>query len=313
MRARVFNNPEVVAQSWYVAARSRDVRVGRVSTAHIGGRPVVLYRDAAGTVRAADAYCPHLGAWFGRGRVVGGRLECAFHGWRFDPDGPCVAAPGCASVPRRSLRTYPTAERWGLVWIFAGPRPIFELPESSYGPHAAVVRLPRQRIACHPHLVIANGLDAAHYETLHGLAFTSTPEAREAGPCALELELKGRVRERVQRFLSGTHRRDVAATFTTYGCSVALARVTSPIDVEVLFTGLPDGSGGCTTQTLVFLPSWSPARLVRAGLLFAMLLRDDRRILDSIRFREAFGERDAPLAAFRDLVEALPTWCEATR
>lgn len=313
MSARVFNNPEVVAQSWYVAARSRDVRAGRVRLADVGGRRVALFREAAGAARAADAYCPHLGASFGRGRVVDGQLECAFHGWRFAPDGPCVAAPGCATVPRRAVRIFPVAERWGLVWVFAGPRPIFDLPESSYGSSAAVVRLPRQRIACHPHLVIANGLDAAHYETLHGLDFTASPALRDAGPCALALELRGRARERIQRLLSGTGRRDVAATFTTYGCSVAIARVTSPVDVEVVFTGMPDGRGGCSTQTLVLLPSWSPTRLVRAGLLFAMLLRDDRRILDSIQFRDAFGERDGALAAFRDLVEALPTWREAAR
>jgi phenylpropionate dioxygenase-like ring-hydroxylating dioxygenase large terminal subunit len=313
MNARVFNNPEVVAQSWYVAARSRDVGRGRVATAEVCGRRVALYRDADGEVRAADAYCPHLGAWFGQGRVVDGQLVCAFHGWRFGPDGACVAAPGCASVPRRSVRTFPVVERWGLVWVFAGPRAFYDLPESAFGAHAAVVRLPRQRIACHPHLVIANGLDAAHYETLHGMDFTATPEVRDAGPCALALELRGRARVRLQRLLTGTARRDVSATFTTYGCSVAVARVTSPIDVEVLFTGMPDSAGGCTTQTIVLLPSWSPVRIVRAGLLFAMLLGDDRAVLDTIRFRDAFGERDVALAAFRDLVEALPTWCEATR
>jgi nitrite reductase/ring-hydroxylating ferredoxin subunit len=308
MSARVFNNPEVVAQSWYVAARSGEVGRGRVTAVDVAGRRVALYRDGARRVRAVDGYCPHLGADFAHGSVVDGRLRCAFHGWRFDETGACVEAPGCASLPRRAARTFPVREKWGLVWVFGGPEPLFDLPESAYGDAARVVRLPRQRVACHPHLVIANGLDATHYDTLHGLDLTAPPAVRIAGPRAVELELRGRARARLRRLLTGGSRRDVCATFTTYGCSIAVARVTAPVDVEVVFTGAPVAGGACATQTLVLLPSWSPARLARTAALFAALLADDRRILDTIRFRDALAESDAPLAAFRDVVEALPTW-----
>jgi hypothetical protein len=40
----------------------------------------------------------------------------------------------------------------------------------------------------------------------------------------------------------------------------------------------------------------------------AMLLHDDRRVLDSIDFRPHFSEADAPLKAFAAVVNALGSW-----
>lgn len=308
MRSSAFVSSGVVAQSWYVAAHSRDVRRGRVTAADVCGRRVALYRDGANAVRAVEGYCPHLGADLSLGRVVDGEIECAFHGWRFDAAGACTRAPGCARLPRRATSTLPVEERWGLVWIFTGPTPLFALPESAFGAQARLVRLPRQRIACHPHLVIANGLDATHYGTLHDLDLTSEPALRFVGDYALELTLRGRVRNRLPRTLTGAGRAGFAATFTTYGCSVAVARITSPIALEVIFTGMLDAGGACATQTIVVLPSWQPLRVMRAAALLVMLLAADRRILETIRFREHFAESDAPLKAFRDVVNRLPVW-----
>jgi hypothetical protein len=39
-----------------------------------------------------------------------------------------------------------------------------------------------------------------------------------------------------------------------------------------------------------------------------MLLRDDRRVLDSIDFRPAFAEGDEPLQAFASVVNMLGSW-----
>lgn len=305
---RVFANADVIAQSWYVAARSREVRPGRVTSCAVGGRRLALARGEDGRARAYDAACPHLGADLGLGRVVDGRLRCAFHGWEFDENGACARAPGCAEPPSRRARVYATEERWGLVWLFGGPVPLFPLPASRFGTAARAIRLPRQRVRCHPHLVIANGLDAAHYETLHGLTHSAEPTLREAGDGAIALELRGRFRSTPRRLATGTRRRDVVATFTTHGASVAVASIVEPIDAEVVFTGAPDGDGACLTQTIVLLPTRSPLAVARTAVLMATLLSDDRRVLDTIRFRPAFVESDAGLAAFSALVEQLPTW-----
>jgi hypothetical protein len=50
-------------------------------------------------------------------------------------------------------------ERWGFVWVFNGPTPRFDLPSTEPGIQWRAFALPPQTIRCHPHLVLANGLD----------------------------------------------------------------------------------------------------------------------------------------------------------
>jgi len=56
---------------------------------------VAVFRGDDGKAYVVDAYCPHLGANLGvGGRVVGGCIECPFHGWQFrGEDGKCVKIP----------------------------------------------------------------------------------------------------------------------------------------------------------------------------------------------------------------------------
>ena len=307
MRNRVFNNPKVVAQSWYVAGRSTDLRPGRVTSFELADRRFALFRDAEGRPRALDSVCPHLGADLKLGRVANGALQCAFHGWTFGGDGACLKAPGCASPSSRRAASYPVVERWGLVWIFNGPRALFQLPERRLTGRARVLRLPAQTIRCHPHLVIANGLDASHYESLHAFEQSVRLAIRAESDFELALDLRGRPRSRNRRVMTGTHRCDVEASFSTIGSNVAWAVVRSPVEFEVLFTGRPDRDGLCVTQTIIFLPAWQPFAAIRSAVLLATLLRDDRRVLDSIRFHPDLAECDTGLAAFRDLIDATPT------
>lgn len=303
----VFNNPRVVAQSWYVAARSRHVPRGRIRVVEMLGRRIALYRAASNRVHAIDATCPHLGADLGLGRVAGEEIECAFHHWRFAGDGTCVAAPGCAEPPSRRARAYPAVDRWGFVWLFNGPRATFDLPECGY-PRGRSIALPPQRIRCHPHVVLANGLDVRHYETLHGFEFTAAPVFDATAPHELSLELCGRPRSRALQRLTGTRKTDLRARFVTVGGSFARIVAHAPTRFEVLFTGRPDADGACDTQTLVFVPNLRPLALARAAAILAHLLHADRRLLDTIRFHPGFVETDAALRTYAETVDAMPTW-----
>jgi len=68
-----------------------------LATAPLGrklfGRHVVLFRDANGTAHALGACCPHRGTDLTKGAVVGGCIQCPFHGWRFNGVGQCVRVP----------------------------------------------------------------------------------------------------------------------------------------------------------------------------------------------------------------------------
>jgi phenylpropionate dioxygenase-like ring-hydroxylating dioxygenase large terminal subunit len=212
---------------------------------------------------------------------------------------------GDCAPPRR---TYPVAERWGLIWIFNGPAPLFDLPAPPEGEPCRVFRLPRQRIRCHPHLVIANGLDVSHYASLHDVVWTETPHFTAEGPHRLALELRGRPASRLHRLLAGCETRDVAARFTTIGASLAWVTVREPVRFHALFSGRPAPAGGCETQTLLFLPRRGAAGVARAAAILYLLLRDDRRILDGLRFTPNFTEADMPLSSFAQVVNSLETW-----
>jgi len=292
-----FNNPSLVTQSWYVAARSRQLRAGQAKSFDVLRRRITIYRDEHGVAHAIDARCPHLGADLGHGTVAGDSLRCAFHGWRFGPDGTCRQGS-------RSTRAYPAVERWGLIWIFNGRQPLFDLPDPP-DTRLRALRLPSQRINCHPHLVIANGLDITHYDSLHGMDYSEPPQLTRPAPHRLSVSLRGRPRARWQQILTGTWARDIIARFTTIGGSMAWATVEAPLRFHMLFAGRPDVAGGCETQTVLFC---EPRHLPRAVALMYLLLHDDHRILNDIRFAPHFVESDAPLKAFAELVDSLGSW-----
>ncbi len=162
-----------------------------------------------------------------------------------------------------------------------------------------------QTLACHPHLIIGNGLDVSHYEPLHGLAFTREPKLN-VETTSVRVEFAARPKSRLWRVLTGTTRRDIEATFTSSGGNLALAEVFQPLRFSVLFAAQPVKPRHARTQTVFFFPRGYALRLIRAGFVMANLLRDDRRVLESLKFRPEFTPADAALEAFAKSVEALP-------
>ncbi len=66
-----------------------------------------MFRGQDGKAYVVDAYCPHLGANLAvGGRVVGGCIECPFHGWQFrGADGKCVKIPYADKGERFLIRS----------------------------------------------------------------------------------------------------------------------------------------------------------------------------------------------------------------
>jgi phenylpropionate dioxygenase-like ring-hydroxylating dioxygenase large terminal subunit len=303
-----FNNPAVVTQSWYMAAPARDIGRGQARSYELLGRRIALYRTRDGRLHALDARCAHIGADLGMGQVVGNELQCPFHHWRYGPDGACRHAPGLAQIPARSLRAYPTLERWGLIWIFNGPRPLFELPDAPPGERCWHIRLRSRHIACHPHLAIANGMDATHFETLHDMQFTAPPRLTMPAPGHVAMYIQGKPRSLWMQRLTGTRDRDIQSTFTAFGGNLAWTTVESPLRFHILFSGRPSPAGGCQTQVVFLIPRGTGWRCVRVAFLMYALLHDDTRILEHLDFGPGFTEADAGLRAFVQVVNAMDTY-----
>lgn len=167
-----FNRPDRFAVGWYWVVPTADLPRGGVARAQVQGRELVAWRGADGVAHVIDAYCPHMGAHLGDGRVDGDGLRCFFHAWKFDGAGTLVDIP-CMKRPVASrVRSWPTSERYGMVWVWTGESATHELPrvpehdaddpgESRVAGHF--------RKACHPNVMMINAIDAQHFNSVHAL------------------------------------------------------------------------------------------------------------------------------------------------
>jgi len=120
---------------WYPAARSREIRAGKLRTAMLLEAPLVLGRTAEGKAFALRDSCPHRGIPLSYGRLDGKVVECCYHGWRFDAcSGQCVEIPSLSSqdklkVERIFAGHFPCEERDGYVWVYMNS-PGTRLPET---------------------------------------------------------------------------------------------------------------------------------------------------------------------------------------
>src|SRR4249919_3021428 len=89
----------VFGSNWQVAVFSPDVAApGSYATAMVGDRPVVVVRDAAGTLRAFYNVCQHRGNIIADGTGLCTSLQCPYHAWTYDLDGALRAAPGMPAI-----------------------------------------------------------------------------------------------------------------------------------------------------------------------------------------------------------------------
>ena len=105
---------------WYVAALPAELTDKPLSRKILGER-LALFRTESGQVVALEDKCPHRMLPLSRGRVIGERVQCAYHGAEFSPDGKCVNVPGQTDLPANiHVRAYPVRERYGMVWVWMG-------------------------------------------------------------------------------------------------------------------------------------------------------------------------------------------------
>lgn len=322
-----FNNPHAAVQSWYVAALSREVRPGRVISREFGDRRLAVYRGADGKTHVLDARCPHLGADLSQGDVIGSHLRCAFHHWSFAGNGQCIDVPSMNSIPRVARTfSYPSEEKYGAVWFFNGPVPLFPIPffvdwnDNLLFP----VCLKPQTINCHPHVIASNGLDVEHFRTVHRLEFSEAPRIEEPDRFRIRLRLNIRPPRRTLfgKALGWLAGETLAATFTTWGGNLAIIEgKAGPVPLLVLFTHRPVAGGRSVSQTFLFVPrhgGWKSALGVEWVLLSALklimgyILVKDRALLDTLEFRMNLVEADAPLAVFIRQVNLMPVF-DSTR
>lgn len=159
-----------VTRAWYVACSSEELGgapLGRT----ILGRPIVLFRDEAGRPGALLDRCAHRNLPLSRGRAVDGRIECGYHGWRYDAAGDCTLVPGrCEGAePRpRLVPAFPAREQDGFVWVWANPDSPPASEPFALGPEGDGTTVRRAvQVKAPLHATVENALDVPHTAFLH--------------------------------------------------------------------------------------------------------------------------------------------------
>jgi phenylpropionate dioxygenase-like ring-hydroxylating dioxygenase large terminal subunit len=115
-------------EAWYPVYYLDDLDKSKLTTFTLLEQDLVIWWDDRDrTWRAFEDQCPHRLAPLSQGRIdEDGLLECPYHGWAFSGSGECdripqqVAGGKAEQSQRACVRSFPTAERQGLLFIYAG-------------------------------------------------------------------------------------------------------------------------------------------------------------------------------------------------
>ncbi|BAY98983.1 Rieske [2Fe-2S] domain-containing protein [Tolypothrix tenuis PCC 7101] len=167
----IFNNPKLFVEGWYWALPSKKLKIGKVKAVKLLGRNLAIYRGASGQVIAVDAYCPHMGAHLAEGKVEGEGIRCFFHNWKYDERGICVEVPSLGKPLPVCIKTWSTAEKYGMIWVWVGEDKPSKLPfvpelENVEFDYILGTRFVKN---CHPNVLLINAIDAHHFNTVHNL------------------------------------------------------------------------------------------------------------------------------------------------
>ncbi|MDP8985642.1 MAG: Rieske 2Fe-2S domain-containing protein [Pseudomonadota bacterium] len=107
-------------QFWHPVAQVRDLKPGRAKPVRLLSEDFTLYRGETGTYHLTGHRCPHRGTQLSVGYVEGDSIRCAYHGWKFGADGRCSERPAEGTTGNIAIKTYPTREFLGLVYVYIG-------------------------------------------------------------------------------------------------------------------------------------------------------------------------------------------------
>mmetsp|Transcript_48018 Transcript_48018/g.121167 ORF Transcript_48018/g.121167 Transcript_48018/m.121167 type:complete len:553 (+) Transcript_48018:475-2133(+) len=126
----------VWTKQWWPVAVLEDLDASRPHAVQLMGERLVLWCDGEGKWQCFEDRCPHRLAPLSEGRLEGGNLSCAYHGWEFSGSGACQRIPQADSPekaaaacnnPRSCAKRHPTQVRHGLLFAWGESGPTAEL------------------------------------------------------------------------------------------------------------------------------------------------------------------------------------------
>lgn len=154
---------------WYPLARSTEVKAGALLGVTFAGDAIMLGRTESGRIFALEDRCAHRQVPLHLGAICGEKLQCGYHGWRYDTSGKVSGIPYLpkgAPRPPRGVRAYPSREAYGLIFVFPGEAeraehtPFPEIPQ--FGVPDRLTLWYSRQIQCHYTFMHENLIDMSH-------------------------------------------------------------------------------------------------------------------------------------------------------
>ncbi len=163
---------------WYPVLESAKVSADKPTAFTMLGEALVAWRDRAGRPCIVRDKCPHRAAKLSQGRILGGDLQCRWHGLRFDGAGRCTLIPwepeDSKLLAEAGVAACPAEEVGGQIWAYIGDAKEFPVPplaeclpeELTRPDEFAVFRHPDELWSCN-WLQAFDGVDLFHAVMLH--------------------------------------------------------------------------------------------------------------------------------------------------
>jgi len=163
----------MIPNQWYVVMDSSQVKSRPVGVTRMGEK-LVFWRDEKGEVSCLRDKCAHRGAELSKGKLIGGHLQCPFHGFQYNTSGRITLIPANGKktpVPENfKVHSYATYEAHDFIWIWWGENPPHDLqPPPFFDDIDAGFTYSKLYDPWDAHYsrVIENQLDVAHLPFIH--------------------------------------------------------------------------------------------------------------------------------------------------
>lgn len=162
-----------VLPSRFIAAGGKPLGITRL------GEPLVLWRDSKSIVHVQLDRCPHRAVPLSRGINEGDRLRCNYHGVEVGPDGKVLnvpGQPGCPLEGKKAVKTFPSQEIAGAIFVWFGDALHEEAP--ALVPPPQLAHDDYARMLCyadwemHWRFLYDNNMDPMHGTFLHANSHT---------------------------------------------------------------------------------------------------------------------------------------------
>lgn len=159
--------------TWYIVARSNELQRGGKMDGKIADRAFIIFRSETGVLTGLNAHCPHMGAHLGSAEVIGEQLRCALHHMTIDKSGNLHTSKTCL---QNKTAAWPVAERFGLIFIFAGKGEPPSLPYPKDMEEFEWISAAPIQIKTDWYALMINGFDIAHMRTVHQRVLSAPPQ-----------------------------------------------------------------------------------------------------------------------------------------